>query len=49
MIHLGENKMKIRSIEEINKKIKEGNATVLTAEEVSILVSEDNPPKARRC
>ena len=34
--------MNIRTIEEINEKIKGGNATVLTAEEVSRLVSEDN-------
>ncbi len=38
--------MNIRSIEEINEKIKGGNATVLTAEEVSRLVREDNPPVA---
>ena len=40
------NKMNIRSIEEINEKIKGGNVTVLTAEEVSRLVREDNPPVA---
>jgi L-aspartate semialdehyde sulfurtransferase len=38
--------MKTRTIEEINKKIQGGNATVLTAEEVSILVDEGRPPKA---
>ena len=38
--------MNIRSIEEINEKIKGGNATVLTAEEVSRLVRENNPPIA---
>jgi len=38
--------MNIRSIEEINEKIKGGNVTVLTAEEVSRLVREDNPPVA---
>ncbi|WP_048189888.1 methanogenesis marker 16 metalloprotein [Methanobacterium sp. SMA-27] len=38
--------MRIRSIEEINKKIKKGDATVLTAEEVSLLVREGNSPKA---
>ncbi|MFY9639044.1 MAG: methanogenesis marker 16 metalloprotein [Methanobacterium sp.] len=38
--------MRTRSIEEINHKIKKGNATVLTAEEVSILVREGNTPKA---
>jgi len=38
--------MRIRSIEEINQKIKNGDATVLTAEEVSILVREGNTPKA---
>jgi putative methanogenesis marker 16 metalloprotein len=38
--------MRIRSIEEINQKIKNGDATVLTAEEVSILVHEGNTPKA---
>lgn len=36
--------MNIRTIEEINEKIKGGNVTVLTAEEVSELVSENNPP-----
>ena len=38
--------MRIRSTEEINQKIKHGDATVLTAEEVSILVREGNTPKA---
>jgi len=38
--------MRIRSIEEINKKIENGDATVLTAEEVSSLVCEGNSPKA---
>ena len=38
--------MSFRSIEEINQKIKNGDATVLTAEEVSILVREGNTPKA---
>ncbi len=38
--------MRIRTIEEINQKIKGGNATVLTAEEVSKLVSDGNTPKA---
>ncbi len=39
--------MSFRSIEEINQKIKNGDATVLTAEEVSILVREGNTPKAK--
>ncbi len=39
--------MRIRSIEEINQKIKNGEATVLTAEEVSILVREGNAPEAK--
>ncbi len=38
--------MNIRSIEEINQKIKSGEATVLTAEEVSNLVREGEEPKA---
>ena len=38
--------MKIRSIEEINKKITNGEATVLTAEEVSKLVRAGEEPKA---
>ena len=38
--------MKIRSIEDINHRIKKGDATVLTAEEVSILVKEGSAPKA---
>ena len=38
--------MSFRSIEEINQKIKNGDATVLTADEVSILVREGNTPKA---
>ena len=38
--------MKIRSIEEINKKITNGEATVLTAEEVSKLVRNGEEPKA---
>ena len=38
--------MKIRTIEEINNKIKDGEATVLTAEEVSKLVREGKKPKA---
>ncbi len=38
--------MRIRSIEEINQKIKRGDATVFTAEEVSKLVREGNTPKA---
>ncbi|MDD3985992.1 MAG: methanogenesis marker 16 metalloprotein [Methanobacterium sp.] len=37
--------MRIRSIEEINKKIENGDVTVLTAEEVSSLVCEGNSPK----
>lgn len=36
--------MKIRSIEEVNEKIRNGDATVLTAEEVSKLVEEGNSP-----
>lgn len=39
--------MMIRSIEEINQKIKSGDATVLTAEEVSTLVREGNTPNAQ--
>src|SRR5664280_2270898 len=39
--------MLIRSIEEINQKIKSGDATVLTAEEVSTLVREGNTPNAQ--
>lgn len=38
--------LNIRSIEEINKKIEEGEATVLTAEEVSNLVRNGEEPKA---
>ncbi|MBI5681473.1 MAG: methanogenesis marker 16 metalloprotein [Methanobacterium sp.] len=38
--------MNIRSIEEINQKIKRGEATVLTAEEVSNLVRGGEEPKA---
>ena len=38
--------MKIRTIEEINKKIENGNATVLTAEEISNLVNDGETPKA---
>jgi L-aspartate semialdehyde sulfurtransferase len=38
--------MRIRSLEDINQKIKNGDATVLTAEEVSKLVHEGNAPKA---
>ncbi len=38
--------MKIRSIEEINHKIANGEATVLTAEEVSQLVRKGKEPKA---
>ena len=38
--------MNIRSIEEINQKIERGEATVLTAEEVSNLVREGKEPKA---
>ncbi|MGZ7069823.1 MAG: methanogenesis marker 16 metalloprotein [Methanobacterium sp.] len=38
--------MNIRSIEEINQKIQQGEATVLTAEEVSNLVREGKEPKA---
>lgn len=38
--------MNIRSIEEINQKIERGEATVLTAEEVSNLVREGEEPKA---
>ncbi|MGZ7160374.1 MAG: methanogenesis marker 16 metalloprotein [Methanobacterium sp.] len=37
--------MNIRSIEEINQKIQQGEATVLTAEEVSNLVREGKEPK----
>ncbi|HSQ02291.1 MAG TPA: methanogenesis marker 16 metalloprotein [Methanobacterium sp.] len=39
--------MMIRSVEEINQKIKMGDATVLTAEEVSKLVNEGDVPKAQ--
>jgi len=38
--------MNIRSIEEINKKIEQGEATILTAEEVSNLVRAGKEPKA---
>lgn len=38
--------LKIRSIAEINQKINRGEATVLTAEEVSSLVREGKEPKA---
>lgn len=38
--------LNIRSVEEINQKIERGEATVLTAEEVSNLVREGNEPKA---
>lgn len=38
--------MKIRSIEEINRKIEDGEATILTAEEVSQLVRDGEEPKA---
>lgn len=38
--------MKIRSIKEINRKIEDGEATVLTAEEVSQLVRDGEEPKA---
>lgn len=38
--------MKIRTIEDINKKIENENATVLTAEEISNLVSDGETPKA---
>lgn len=38
--------MNIRSIEEINQKIERGEATVLTAEEVSDLVRDGEEPKA---
>lgn len=38
--------MNIRSIEDINQKIERGEATVLTAEEVSNLVREGEEPKA---
>ncbi|MGZ7107992.1 MAG: homocysteine biosynthesis protein, partial [Methanobacterium sp.] len=38
--------MNIRSIEEINQKIQQGEATVLTAEEVSNMVREGKEPKA---
>lgn len=38
--------MNIRSIEEIKQKIQQGDATVLTAEEVSNLVREGKEPKA---
>jgi len=37
--------LKTRTITEINQKIKKGEATVLTAEEVSNLVREGNEPK----
>ncbi len=37
--------MTIRNIDEINQKIKQGDAIVLTAEEVSTLVREGNAPK----
>ena len=39
--------MNIRSIEEINQKIERGEATVLTAEEVSGLVRNGEEPKAK--
>lgn len=38
--------MNIRSIEDISRKIEHGEATVLTAEEVSDLIREGNEPKA---
>ena len=38
--------MNIRTIEDINKKIENGNATVLTAEEISNLVRDGETPKA---
>jgi putative methanogenesis marker 16 metalloprotein len=38
--------MKIRTIEEINKKIESGDATVLTAEEISQLVRDGEEPRA---
>lgn len=38
--------MNIRTIEEINQKIKDGNATVLSAEEISRLVSDGETLKA---
>ena len=38
--------MNIRSIEEINHKIKEGEATVLTAEEVTQMVKNGETPQA---
>ncbi len=43
---IGEYKLKIRSIEKINQKIKNGEATILTAEEVSQLVRGGEEPKA---
>ncbi len=39
--------MNIRTIDEINKKIKDENATVLSAEEISRLISEGENPKAK--
>ncbi len=39
--------MSVRSIEEINHKIKTGDAVVLTAEEVSKLVNDGDIPKVR--
>ncbi|KAF5088994.1 Homocysteine biosynthesis enzyme, sulfur-incorporation [anaerobic digester metagenome] len=38
--------MNIRTIEEINKKIESGDATVLTAEEISQLVRDGEEPRA---
>lgn len=38
--------MKIRTVEEINKKIIDGNATVLSAEEISKLIRNGETPKA---
>jgi len=44
---MGGNFLNIRSIEEINQKIERGEATVLTAEEVSNLVRNGEEPKAK--
>jgi len=38
--------LKIRTVEEINKKIKAGTANVLSAEEISKLIRNDETPKA---
>jgi L-aspartate semialdehyde sulfurtransferase len=43
---MGEIKLKIRTVEEINKKIKAGTANVLSAEEISKLIRNDETTKA---